>query len=171
MRAALLMIVLLAGLFGHGTASADRRGGLRLDTPFLGPGREVREEPRGLNAEPPKFVELVKRQRRDRLHVRLHAGLAILAHEGEPLFVGLHLGTRQLFPRHVIGQRLRIRLRARQPLLSQRGHRFEIQIPQLDALIFADVDFHGAVIHRATAGRLLRAAIASSLSALGRGPG
>lgn len=48
MRAALLMIVLAAGLLGGGPASADRRSGLRLDTPFLAPGRDHREaEPRG----------------------------------------------------------------------------------------------------------------------------
>lgn len=46
MRAALLMIVLAAGLLGHGTASADRRSGLRLDTPFLAPGRDNREPER-----------------------------------------------------------------------------------------------------------------------------
>ena len=51
MRAPLLMIVLAAGLLAGHPASADRRGGLRLDTPFLGPGREVREAPRGLDAE------------------------------------------------------------------------------------------------------------------------
>lgn len=50
MRAALLMIVLVASLFGGGPASADRRGGLRLDTPFIAPGRDSREaEPRGLS--------------------------------------------------------------------------------------------------------------------------
>lgn len=51
MRAALLMIVLLAGLIGAQPASADRRGGLRLDTPYLAPGRDNRDaEPRGLSA-------------------------------------------------------------------------------------------------------------------------
>lgn len=52
MRAALLMIVLAAGLAAGGPASADRRGGLRLDTPFLAPDRDSRDsdQPRGLSA-------------------------------------------------------------------------------------------------------------------------